>query len=312
MGTALGQRTLARPGATLRGVGLHCGETLTLRILPAGEGEGITFVRTDTDPPARVRSVAGKVTDTMLATTLRDGDASVSTIEHLLCALCLCGVDNATVEVGGPEIPIMDGSARPFVMYLLDTGLVEQGRGKSFIKVKKRVEVGAGDGDGRRASFEPSDAPSWHVSIDFDHPVIRQTAQECSFTMGDHRVAMNRIAGARSFGFANELDLMRERDRALGGSLDNAVVLNGSKVLNEGGLRQDDEFVAHKLLDVLGDCYVEGRLVIGRYDATRPGHGINNELMRALVTDESAWEEVDARDVPPQDLPDFGPLSLGG
>ncbi len=302
------QRTLSGPSPEVCGVGLHSGSAIRMRIVPAGCGEGISFVRTDINGGARIRLRAGNVGDTMLATTIEEGGAKVSTIEHLLFAMCICGVDNATVEIDGPEVPIMDGSARPFVLVLRDTGLAEQERPKRFIRIKKRVEVGLDGEPGRHAAFEPAQAPSWSVSVSYRNPVISRTAQDFDHGLGDHAASVSRVAGARTFGFVRDVDLLRSRQRALGGTLDNAVVIDGGRVLNAGGLRQDDEFVAHKMLDVIGDCYTEGKLVLGRYSASMPGHALNNRLMRELLADEESWEDTEADAMDADSLPDFGPL----
>ena len=306
---SLPQRTLSAPSAKVRGVGLHSGKPIAIRILPADEDAGLAFIRTDLGAKARVTVSSKNVGDTLLATTIGKGDAQVATIEHLLFALCVCGVDNATIEIDGPEVPIMDGSARPFILLLRDTGLVEQKAQKRFLLVKKKVEVELEDEPGRMVSFEPSMASSWKVSISYRNRVISKTAQKLDFDLRDHEKCVSLVAGARTFGFVSEVDFLRSRQRALGGTLDNAVVLDESRILNDGGLRQQDEFIAHKLLDAIGDCYVEGKLVIGAYTGRMPGHKINNLLMRKLLGDKENWEEAKSTNINGKFAPpDFGPL----
>ena len=280
-----------------------------MRLVPADSGSGLSFVRTDLEPKVTIPVRAGNVGDTMLATTLEAEGAHVSTVEHLLFTLCICGVDNAVIEIDGPEVPIMDGSARSFVLVLRDTGLIEQEERKKFMLVKRKVEVELTEQPGRRAQFEPGPAVNWGVRISYSNPVISRTLQELELGLVDHARCVAGIAGARTFGFVREVDYLRSRQRALGGTLDNAVVLDERRVLNSDGLRQEDEFVAHKLLDVIGDCYIEGKLVVGKYKARMPGHKLNNLLMRELLGDEDAWDEVSADDLDKDCLPDFGPLA---
>ena len=280
-----------------------------MRLVPADSDSGLSFLRTDLEPKVTIPVRAGNVGDTMLATTLEAQGAHVSTVEHLLFTLCICGVDNAVIEIDGPEVPIMDGSAMPFVLVLRDTGLIEQEARKKFMLVKRKVEVELTEQPGRRAQFEPGQAVNWDVRISYRNPVISRTSQELEHGLVDHARCVSGIAGARTFGFMHEVDYLRSRQRALGGKLDNAVVLNERRVLNSDGLRQEDEFVAHKLLDVIGDCYIEGKLVMGKYKARMPGHELNNLLMRELLGDEDAWDEVSADDLDKDCLPDFGPLT---
>ena len=280
-----------------------------MRLLPAPPNSGLAFVRTDLNPPVRIEVQATNVTDTLLATTLTTADTHIATVEHLLCALCICGVDNAVIEVNNSEVPIMDGSARPFVLLIHDTGLVEQEAAKQFYRVRKTMSVHLEDEPHRQARYEPYHTACWEVSINFSDPAIRRTPQNCQHELTDHQLSVAGIAGARTFGFVRELDYMRARQRALGGTLDNAIVINGTGILNEGGLRQDDEFAAHKLLDVMGDCYIDGKLVLGRYVASMPGHRLNNELMCALLASPDNFEIVSADELQDSSsVPDFGPL----
>lgn len=297
------QRTLAAPTAPFLGVGLHSGSEITMRLLPAEVNSGITFIRTDR-ANATVRACTANVSDTLLATTLSDGDTEVATVEHLLSALCACGVDNICVELDGAEVPIMDGSACPFVTIIRDSGLVEQAAPKQYWLVTKPVRVEFDDG--RSASFEPHPLPRWDVRIDFDLPVVRCTPQQRSFELSSNAAYLTDIARARTFGFMEDFDMMRENNRALGGSLATALVLDRTEVINEEGLRQPDEFIAHKLLDAIGDCYIDSHVVLGRYVATRPGHALNHSLMERLLACSDCYETVTAAQL--SQLPDFGPL----
>ena len=308
--SSLRQRTVAAPSVQVLGVGLHSGQTVHMRIVPADSGSGLSFLRTDLEPKVTIPVRAGNVGDTLLATTLEAEGAHVSTVEHLLFTLCICGVDNAVIEIDGPEVPIMDGSAMPFLLVLRDTGLIEQEASKKFILVKKKVEVELTDQPGRRAQFEPGPAVNWGVCISYSDRVISRTSQELEHGLVDHALCVAGIASARTFGFEHEVDFLRSQQRALGGTLDNAVVLGERKVLNPNGLRLKNEFVAHKLLDVIGDCYIEGKLVVGKYKGRMPGHKLNNLLMRELLGDEDAWDEVSADDLDKDCLPDFGPLTV--
>lgn len=297
------QRTLAEPSIAFRGLGLHSGKEIAMRMLPAPAGSGITFVRTDV-ATTRIEVKTANVHDTLLATTVSVGNVSVGTIEHLLSALCACGVDNIDIELDGPEVPIMDGSARPFVTILQDCGMVELAAPKEYLRVKEEISVTVEGG--RKATFSPHPMAVWDVLIEFQQPVVRKTPQRRVFELSSNAVYLADIAGARTFGFVDDLDTMRSQQRALGGSLGNAVVLSRTEVLNNEGLRQPDEFVCHKLLDAIGDCYTEGRLILGSYVSNRPGHALNHELIRALLGTPTAYELVTAEQF--SVLPDYGPL----
>lgn len=283
------------------GVGLHSGAEISLRLLPAAADTGIVFVRTDVDVAISASTAA--VTDTLLATTIAAGDVCVSTIEHLMSALCACGVDNVVVELDGAEVPIMDGSAAPFVTMIRDVGLSELAVAKRYWKVVTEVSVEMSAG--RVASIVPYALPRWEIAIDFDQPVVRQTAQTRSFELVSNAAYVAEIARARTFGFMDDFDTMRDHKRAIGGSLANAIVLDRTEVLNEEGLRLPDEFVAHKLLDVIGDCYVDGHVILGKYVASKPGHALTHKLMQKLL-ELSAYEEVTELVT----APDFGPLAV--
>lgn len=272
------------------GVALHSGRKTTLTLKPAEENSGIRICRTDLVNGAREIIVNwANVVDTQLATTVgNDHGATVSTIEHLIAALAGCEIDNVLIEVDGPEIPIMDGSAAPFVFLVECAGTTEQSAPRTAIKILKPITVGD---DTRSLSILPSEEFSLDFEIDFDSSAIDR--QERAF----ERVGANfksDIARARTFGFEQEVDALRNAGLALGGSLDNAVVVSGDTILNEGGLRFDDEFVRHKILDCVGDLYLAGGPVIGEVIASRSGHELNNQLLRAVFADDDAWTEVDA------------------
>ena len=302
------QRTLAAPSARVRGVGLHSGSPIGLRLLPAAADDGISF-RCLHAGGGVIELAATSVVDTLLATTIAGGGGHVATIEHLLAALCICGIDNLVIEIDGAEVPIMDGSAAPFVLLVHDAGIVAQERPKRYLKVVRPIEVALADEPGRTASFAPAEQASWEIDVAFTDATISRTPQHLRCDLSDNRALRERVARARTFGFVHEIDQLRKHNRALGGSLDNAVVVNGNGVLNENGLRQPDEFVAHKLLDVIGDCFIEGRLVLGAYRARMPGHRLNNELMRKLVATPGAVEEVTSEELAGLPAPDFGPLA---
>jgi UDP-3-O-[3-hydroxymyristoyl] N-acetylglucosamine deacetylase len=265
---------------------------MTLR--PAAPNTGIVFRRTDLDPPVDIRARQDNVGDTRLSTTLVAGDVRVSTVEHLLSAMAGLGVDNAYVDLSAPEVPIMDGSAGPFVFLLQSAGIEEQPAAKRFIRIKKQVKVQEGD---KWASFDPFEGFKVGFSIDFNHPIInkRTSRAEIDFSTTSF---VKEVSRARTFGFMRDIEMLREHNLALGGSMDNAVVLDDYRVLNEDGLRYEDEFVKHKILDAIGDLYLLGHSLIGAYHAHKSGHELNNKLLRALIADASAWEEVSYHEDP--------------
>jgi len=283
----LKQRTL-KNSIRATGVGLHTGRKVLMVLRPAPADSGITFRRTDLDEPVDIPARAENVGDTMLGTTLvRDG-IKVSTIEHLLSALAGLGIDNVVVELSAAEVPIMDGSAGPFVFLLQSAGIEEQGAPKRFVRIKKSVKVEDGD---KWARFDPYDGFKVNFEIEFDHPVFKRRSQVASMDFSTTSF-LREISRARTFGFMRDLEYMRSRNLALGGNLDNAIVLDDYRILNEDGLRYEDEFVKHKILDAIGDLYLLGHSLIGEFSGFKSGHGLNNRLLRAVMADTSAWEEV--------------------
>ena len=276
------------------GVGLHTGDKVYMTLRPAAPNTGIVFRRTDLNPPVDIHARPDCVGDTRLSTTLVKGDVRVSTVEHLLSAMAGLGIDNAYVELSAPEVPIMDGSAGPFVFLLQSAGIEEQNAAKRFIRIKKAVKVQEGD---KWASFEPFEGFKVGFSIDFNHPIIskRTSRAEIDFSTTSF---VKEVSRARTFGFMRDIEMLREHNLALGGSMDNAVVLDDYRVLNEDGLRYEDEFVKHKILDAIGDLYLLGHSLIGAYHAHKSGHELNNKLLRTLIADPAAWEEVVYQDDP--------------
>jgi UDP-3-O-[3-hydroxymyristoyl] N-acetylglucosamine deacetylase len=283
----VGQRTL-RNSIRATGVGLHTGSKILMTIRPAAADTGIVFCRTDLPDHAEVPARAGNVGETTLGTTLVQGNARVSTVEHLLSAFAGLGIDNARVEVNAPEVPIMDGSAGPFVFLLQSAGIAEQSAPKRFTRVKKTVRVEDGD---KWAQFDPYEGFRVDFEIEFDHPVFKRRLQHASMDFSTTSF-LKEIARARTFGFMRDLEMLRAHNLALGGTLDNAIVLDDSGVMNEDGLRYEDEFVKHKILDAIGDLYLLGHSLIGAFSGHKSGHGLNNRLLRTLLADPTAWEEV--------------------
>lgn len=270
------------------GVGLHSGEKVYMTLRPAPVDTGIVFRRIDLDPVVEVPASAQLVTETTLCTGLTCEGAKVQTVEHLMSAMAGLGVDNAYVELSSAELPIMDGSAGPFVFLIQSAGIAEQNAPKRFIRIIRPVEVTEGD---KVARFEPYDGFKLGFTVKFDHPMIpaSQSRAEVDFSTGAY---IKEVARARTFGFMRDLEYMRERNLGLGGSMDNAIVLDEFRVLNEDGLRYTDEFVRHKILDAIGDLYLAGRPILGAYEGFKSGHALNNKLVRALLAETSAWEEV--------------------
>jgi UDP-3-O-[3-hydroxymyristoyl] N-acetylglucosamine deacetylase len=270
------------------GVGLHSGEKVFLTLRPAVAETGIIFRRTDLDPVVEIPAKAELVTETMLCTGLSRGGGQVLTIEHLMSALAGLGIDNAYIDLSAPEVPIMDGSASPFVFLLQSAGIVEQAAPKRFIRIKRALEVRDGD---KIARFEPYDGFKLGFTIQFDHPMIpaTQSRAEVEFSTAAY---VKEVSRARTFGFMRDLEFMRERNLGLGGSMDNAIVLDEFRILNDDGLRYGDEFVRHKILDAVGDLYLAGHAILGAFEGYKSGHALNNKLVRALLAEQSAWEEV--------------------
>ena len=281
----LAQRTLKNV-IRATGVGLHSGEKVYLTLRPAAADTGIVFRRVDLEPTVEMPASAGLVTETMLCTGLSVGPAKVMTVEHLMSAFAGLGIDNAYVELSAPEVPIMDGSAGPFVFLLQSAGLVDQAAPKRFIRIKHPVEVRDGD---KVARFVPHDGFKLDFTVAFDHPAI-PTTQSRAVVEFSAQTYIREVSRARTFGFMRDLEFMRERNLGLGGSMDNAIVLDEFRVLNDDGLRYADEFVRHKILDAVGDLYLAGHPIIGAYEAHKSGHALNNKLVRALLAEQSAWE----------------------
>ncbi len=270
------------------GVGLHTGDKVYMTLRPAAPNTGIVFRRTDLAVPVDIPSRCENVGDTRLSTTLVKGEARVSTVEHLLSAMAGLGIDNAYVDLSAPEVPIMDGSAGPFVFLLQSAGIEEQNAPKRFIRIKKSLRVEDGD---KWCRFEPFDGFKVGFSIEFRHPIFstRTSTAEIDFSTTSF---VKEVSRARTFGFMRDIEMLRERNLALGGSMDNAIVLDDYRVLNEDGLRYEDEFVKHKILDAIGDLYLLGHSLIGAFFGHKSGHELNNRLLRTLMADVSAWEEV--------------------
>ncbi len=282
----LKQRTLSS-SITATGVGLHTGKKINLRINPGQPDRGIVFIRTDmTSEP--ITASLKNVHDTRLSTTISNGSASVSTVEHLLSALAGLGIDNATIELDGPEVPIMDGSSRPFVFLIQSAGIKEQNHPKKFIKIMKDIEVKQND---KWAKIEPFDGFKVDFTIDFDHPSFPKETQTSTIDFSTISY-LSQVSRARTFGFAKDIENLRKNNLALGGSVNNAIVIDDYKIINEDGLRYRDEFVKHKILDAIGDLYLLGHSLIGSFSAFKSGHHLNNLLLRELVNNESAWEQV--------------------
>lgn len=282
------QRTLKN---TIRatGVGLHSGEKVYLTLKPAPVNSGIVFRRVDLDPVVDIPANALSVGETTLSTTLIKDHAKVDTVEHLLSAMAGLGIDNAIVELSAQEVPIMDGSSGPFVFLIQSAGLAEQEAAKRFIRIKRKIEVREGD---KVASFVPYDGFKVSFEIDFDHPVLKQSVQRASLDFSSTSY-VKEVSRARTFGFTKDIEYMRSKNLALGGSVKNAIVVDDYRVLNEDGLRYDDEFVKHKILDAVGDLYLLGHSLIGEFVGYKSGHGLNNQLLRELLQQEDAWEFVE-------------------
>lgn len=274
------------------GVGLHSGEKVYLTLKPAPVDTGIVFCRTDLDPMVQIAAYAENVGETTMSTNLFNGDVKVGTVEHLLSAMAGLGIDNAYVELSAAEVPIMDGSAGPFVFLIQSAGLEEQDAPKRFIRIKREVSVQDGD---KRATFVPFDGFKVTFEIDFDHPVVNGRTQKASVDFSS-TTFVKEVSRARTFGFVRDLEFLRSHNLALGGSVDNAIVVDEDSVLNSDGLRYEDEFVKHKILDAIGDLYLLGNSLIGEFRGYKSGHALNNRLLRALIADKDAWEVVTFED----------------
>ena len=274
------------------GVGLHTGEKVYLTLRPAPADTGIVFVRTDLPDPVSIPARVENVGDTTLATTLVSGETRISTVEHLMSAFAGLGVDNAWVDVSAPEVPIMDGSAAPFVFLLQSAGIEQQNAPKRFLRMRRRVEWTDGD---VQLSLSPFDGFRVDFSLVYDHPVFRRHAQRASVDFSSTSF-VKEVSRARTFGFLQDFDKLRSMNLARGGTLDNAVVVGEHRILNDGGLRHEDEFVKHKILDVIGDLYLLGHSVIGAFEGFKSGHTSNNQLLRSVMDQHDAWELVTFED----------------
>lgn len=282
------QRTL-RNTIRASGVGVHTGEKVKLVLSPAPVNKGIVFRRTDFDPVVEIPAHPSNVGDTMLSTSLIKDNIRVSTIEHLMAAFSGLGIDNAYVDVDAPEIPIMDGSAGPFVFLIQSAGIEEQSALKKFIRIKEKVEVRQGD---KFAILEPYYGFKVEFGINYEHPAVKEDQMNLEIDFAD-RSFIKEIARARTYGFMKDYEAMRAQNLAKGASLDNAVVLNDYSVVNESGLRYDNEFVKHKILDVIGDLYLLGYNILGSFKGYKSGHALNNTLLNTLLAQKEAWEIVD-------------------
>lgn len=281
------QRTLKNAIRTT-GVGLHTGDQIHLTLLPAPVDTGIVFRRVDLDPPVEIKASAQNVGETTLSTCLIKDDVRVSTVEHLMSAMAGLGIDNAIVELNAPEIPIMDGSAGPFVFLIQSAGVQEQNAPKKFLRVKREVTLRDGD---KFASFVPFDGFKVSFSIEFDHPVFKDRRPQTELEFSSSTFVKD-ISRARTFGFMHEIEYLRSKGLARGGSMDNAIVVDQYRILNEDGLRFEDEFVKHKVLDAIGDLYMLGNSLLCEYKAHKSGHSLNNRALRLLLEQPDAWEWV--------------------
>ena len=270
------------------GVGLHTGNKVYLTLRPAAPDTGIVFRRVDLDEPVEINAKAENVCDTQLSTTLGENGAKVSTVEHLLSAMAGLGIDNAYVDLSADEVPIMDGSSGPFVFLLQSAGIVEQDKAKRFIRITKPIIVEEQD---KWAKFEPFEGFKVAFTIDFNHPVFDGAPQQAEIDFSSTSF-VKEVSRARTFGFMSDFEKLRENNLALGASLDNAIGVDEYRVLNEDGLRYQDEFVKHKILDAIGDLYLLGHSLIGAFSGHKSGHALNNQLLLALLAEEDAWEEV--------------------
>mgnify|MGYP001819157076 FL=1 len=292
----LRKRTL-KTAIRATGVGLHTGEKVYMTLRPAAENSGITFRRVDLEPPVDVPADPRLVGETMLGTTLIQDGVKVATVEHLMSALAGLGIDNVHVDLSAPEVPIMDGSAGPFIFLLQSAGIEEQQAEKKFIRIKRKIRV---EDDEKWAEFVPFNGFKVNFEVYFNHPVFNKLKQDASIDFSSTSF-LKEVSRARTFCFLRDVEALRERNLTLGGSMDNAIVLDDYRILNEDGLRYANEFVIHKILDAIGDIYLLGHGIIGEFNAYKSGHDLNNKLLRALLDEESAWDEVSFKD--PQKAP---------
>lgn len=281
----LRQRTL-KTAIRATGVGLHTGEKVLMTLRPAAVNTGVVFRRTDLADPVDIPADGRRVRETMLGTNLFEGEHKVGTVEHLLSAVCALGIDNLYVDVSAPEVPIMDGSAAPFVFLIQSAGIEEQEAAKKLLRVTRKIRVEDGD---KWAELTPYDGFRINFGISFNHPVINKQRQQISLDLSSSAFLRD-VSRARTFGFMRDIEALRELGLTLGGSMDNAIVLDDYRILNEDGLRYDDEFVKHKVLDAVGDLFLLGHNLIGEYSAYKSGHDLNNQLVRAILADETCYE----------------------
>ncbi len=274
------------------GVGLHTGKKVYLTLRPAPANSGIRFRRVDLDDAVEILARPENVGDTKLSTTLCQDSVRISTVEHLLSAMAGLGIDNAFIDLSADEVPIMDGSSGPFVFLIQSAGIVEQPAAKKFIRIKKSIKVEDGD---KWVKFEPFDGFKVSFEIDFDHPLFTAEKQVCEVNFSTTSF-VKEVSRARTFGFQKDIEYLRQNNLALGGSQENAIVLDDYRVLNEDGLRYDNEFVKHKILDSIGDLYLLGHSLIGAFSGYKSGHELNNKLLLALLADSEAWDEVTFED----------------
>jgi UDP-3-O-[3-hydroxymyristoyl] N-acetylglucosamine deacetylase len=275
------------------GVGLHTGKTVGFTLRPAPVGTGIVFRRTDLNPVVDVPAVLNSVSSTRMSTTLQRDGISISTVEHLMSAFAALAIDNVFVDLTAPEVPIMDGSAYPFVFLMESAGIENQAAPKQFIRIKQPIEIRDGE---KWARFEPFDGFKVNLTIEFEHPEIQASPQHASIDFSQASFVKD-FSRARTFGFLREVEALQEIGLARGGSLDNAIVMDDFRILNSDGLRYPDEFVKHKILDAVGDLYLLGHLLVGSFSAHKSGHSLNNRLLRRLLETEDAWEYISYDDV---------------
>ncbi|MDH3400159.1 MAG: UDP-3-O-acyl-N-acetylglucosamine deacetylase [Chromatiales bacterium] len=274
------------------GIGLHSGQKVYMTLRPAPVNTGIVFSRVDLEPPVDLPASSELVGDTMLGTTLEKDGVKIATIEHLMAAFAGLGVDNAFVDLSAAEVPIMDGSAGPFVFLIQSAGIEEQNAPKRMLRIKETVRVEEGD---KWAQFEPHDGYQLNFTIDFDHPVFKKLPRTATIDFSS-AAFLREISRARTFGFMSDIEVLRERNLTLGGTMDNAIVMDDYRILNEDGLRYHDEFVKHKILDALGDLYLCGHALIGKFTGYKAGHAMNVALVRELLARQEAWELVTFED----------------
>jgi UDP-3-O-[3-hydroxymyristoyl] N-acetylglucosamine deacetylase len=288
----LKQRTLSN-SIRASGVGLHSGEKVNMTLRPAAKDTGIIFRRLDLEPIQQIPALAKSVIDTMLGTTIAKKNASVMTVEHILAAFAGLGIDNALIDLDGPEVPIMDGSSASFIFLIESAGIEEQNASKKFLRIKKNIRVEDGE---KFAEFKPYNGYRISFEIDFDHPMIKSKLTKLSVDFST-LTFLKEISRARTFGFLKEIETLRSQNLALGGSLDNAIVFDDYRILNQDGLRYQDELVRHKILDVVGDLYLMGHILVGEFNGYKSGHELNNKLILKLYTDQTAWEEIEESEI---------------